>query len=111
MKIKEGDEWRTALNIPVGQFEYLVMPFSLQGEPRMFMNLINKELHKYLFKGVTVYLDDLLMYSCSYQEHVKLVRELLKALYQNKLLTKFSKCEFHKTEVDFPGYYILGEGG
>lgn len=46
--IKEGDEWKTAFNTPLGQFVYLVMPFGLQGVPGVFMNLINEMLHKYL---------------------------------------------------------------
>lgn len=69
------------------------------------MNLINDVLHKYLFKVVIVYLDNMLIYSKDYHEHVKLVRGVLKALYDN-LFAKLSKCEFHKRELDFLGYRI-----
>lgn len=50
VRIKEGEEWKMAFNTPLGHFEYLVMPFGLQGVPGMFMNLINDVLHKFLFK-------------------------------------------------------------
>ncbi|XP_015272232.1 PREDICTED: RNA-directed DNA polymerase homolog, partial [Gekko japonicus] len=52
VRIREGDESKTAFNTPLGQFEYLVMPFGLQGAPGVFMNLINEVLHEFLFKGV-----------------------------------------------------------
>lgn len=74
------------------------------------MNLINEVLYKFLFKGVRVYLDDMLIYLRDYQEHVKLVHEVLKTLYQNKLFAKLSKYEFHMKELDFLGYRISGEG-
>lgn len=82
---------KTAFNTPLGQYEYLVMTFSLQGVPIVFMNLINEVLHKYLFKGVIIYLDDLLIYSNDYQKYVKLLQEVLNTLYKNKLFTKLSK--------------------
>ncbi|XP_015283972.1 PREDICTED: RNA-directed DNA polymerase homolog, partial [Gekko japonicus] len=72
VRIKEGDETKTAFNTPLGQFEYLVMPFGLQGAPGVFMNLINEVLHEHLFKGVLVYLDDILIYSPDLSSHVRL---------------------------------------
>ncbi|XP_015278104.1 PREDICTED: RNA-directed DNA polymerase homolog [Gekko japonicus] len=108
--IKEGDEVKTAFNTPLGQFEYLVMPFGLQGAPGVFMNLINEVLHKHLFKGVLVYLDDILIYSPDLTSHAKLVREVLSTLHKHKLFAKLSKCEFHKTHIDFLGYRISGTG-
>ncbi|XP_015279038.1 PREDICTED: RNA-directed DNA polymerase homolog, partial [Gekko japonicus] len=72
VRIKEGDEGKTAFNTPLGQFEYLVMPFCLQGAPGVFMNLINEVMHDLLFKGVIVYLDDVLIYSQDLPSHVKL---------------------------------------
>lgn len=70
-------------SIPLwGQSEYLLMPFGLQGPPGVFMNFINKVLHKFLYKGVFCYLDDMLIYSDNYETHVKLVQEVLSTLYK-----------------------------
>ncbi|XP_013921040.1 PREDICTED: RNA-directed DNA polymerase homolog [Thamnophis sirtalis] len=63
VRIKEGDEWKTAFNCPLGCFQFRVMPFGLQGVPAVFMQLINEVLHDHLYKGVIVYLDDILIYT------------------------------------------------
>ncbi|XP_015277167.1 PREDICTED: RNA-directed DNA polymerase homolog [Gekko japonicus] len=59
VRIQDRDKHKTAFNMPLSQFEYRVMQFSLQGAPGVFMNLINEVLHKHLFKGALVYLDDI----------------------------------------------------
>ncbi|XP_077158510.1 uncharacterized protein LOC143820028 [Paroedura picta] len=110
VRIAEGDEWKTAFNTPLGQFEYLVMPFGLSGSPGVFMNVINEALHDLLYRGVVVYLDDVLIYSRGEEEHTALVREVLRRLANHKLYAKLPKCEFHKPQVDFLGYRVSGEG-
>lgn len=52
MRIKEGDEWKTVFNCPLGCFQFWVMPFGLQGAPTIFMQLINKVLHEHLYQWV-----------------------------------------------------------
>lgn len=74
------------------------------------MNIINEFLHHFLFKGVIVSLDDVLIYSEDHQPHLKLVREVLKTLYQNKLFARLSECQFHKSELDYLEYWIFREG-
>lgn len=88
----------------------LVMPFGLQGAPGVFMNLINDVLLKHLFKGIIYYLNNVLIYSDFYGNHVKLVHQVLQKLQKHKLFAKCSKCKFHKSELDFLGYHIMGEG-
>lgn len=83
------------------------MLFSLQGVLGVFMNLVNEVLHEYLFKGMIWYLDDMLIYTNDYHEHVELVCKVLQTLYRKKLFAKLSKC--HKRELDFLGYQISGE--
>lgn len=73
------------------------------------MNLINEVLHAFLFKGVIVYLDDMLIFSKDYQLHVKLVRGVLGTIYQNRLFAILSKCKSHKKKLDFLGFRILGD--
>ncbi|XP_060545015.1 retrotransposon-derived protein PEG10 isoform X5 [Pantherophis guttatus] len=63
IRIREADEWKTAFNCPLGSFQFKVMPFGLQGALAVFMQLINEVLHEHLYKGVLVYLDDILIYT------------------------------------------------
>ncbi|XP_060539362.1 queuine tRNA-ribosyltransferase catalytic subunit 1 isoform X1 [Pantherophis guttatus] len=110
VRIKEGDEWKTAFNCPLGCFQFQVLSFELQEAPAVFMQLINEVLHEHLYKGVLVYLDDIVIYSESMDDHVKLVRTVLKKLRAAELYAKLSKCEFHQSKIDDLGYRISHEG-
>lgn len=103
VQIKEGDEWKTAFNCLLGSFQFKVMLFGLQGTPTVFMQLINQVLHEHLYKGVLIYLDNILIFS-EMLDHTKLVRQVLKKLLAAKLYTKLSKCEFHKISLTYLGY-------
>ncbi|CAJ1078658.1 Pol polyprotein [Xyrichtys novacula] len=106
IRIREGDEWKTAFNTPLGHFEYLVMPFGLTNAPAVFQNLINDVLRDMLNRFVFVYLDDILIYSRNLEEHVCHVRQVLERLLQNRLFVKAEKCEFHASTVAFLGFII-----
>ncbi|XP_039197259.1 malonyl-CoA-acyl carrier protein transacylase, mitochondrial isoform X1 [Crotalus tigris] len=110
VRIKSGDEWKMAFNCPLGSYQFHVMPFGLQGAPTVFMQLINQVLHKYLYRGVLVYLDDILIYTTTLEEHVHLVRQVLRKLLDACLFVKLSKCEFHRARLDYLGYRISGDG-
>ncbi|XP_062403850.1 uncharacterized protein LOC134094368 [Sardina pilchardus] len=109
VRIREGDEWKTAFNTPTGHYEYLVMPFGLTNAPAVFQALINDVLRDWLNKSVFVYLDDILIFSKSLHEHVHQVRLVLQRLLDNNLFVKPEKCEFHVSEVSFLGF-ILSQG-
>ncbi|KAK3557454.1 hypothetical protein QTP70_027739, partial [Hemibagrus guttatus] len=104
--IRQGDEWKTAFNTPTGHYEYLVMPFSLTNAPAVFQALINDILRDMLDQFVFVYLDDILIFSSSLQEHVKHVSKVLRRLLDNHLYVKPEKYEFHVTQVQFLGFII-----
>lgn len=106
VRIREGDEWKTAFNTPLGHFEYLVMPFGLTNAPAVFQALVNDVLRDFLNRSVFVYLDDILIFSRSTEEHVQHVRQVLQRLLDNKLFVKAEKCEFHVTSVAFLGYIL-----
>lgn len=74
VRIREGDEWKTAFNTPLGHFEYLVMPFGLTNAPAVFQALVNDVIRDFLNRSVFVYLDDILIFSRSTEEHVLHVR-------------------------------------
>ncbi len=71
VRIKEGDEWKTAFNTPIGHFEYRVLPFGLVNAPAVFQALVNDVLRDMLNIFVFVYLDDILIFSPTLQVHVQ----------------------------------------
>ncbi|KAI3365369.1 hypothetical protein L3Q82_010455 [Scortum barcoo] len=109
VRIREGDEWKTAFNTPLGHFEYLVMPFGLTNAPAVFQALINDVLRDFLNRFVFVYLGDILIYSRNLPDHQLHVRQVLQRLLENRLFVKKEKCEFHASQVDFLGF-IIKEG-
>jgi hypothetical protein len=110
IRIKAGEEWKTAFRTRYGLFEYMVMPFGLTNAPASCQRLMNETLHEYLDVFVIVYLDDILIYSRTKEEHVKHVKLVLAKLGASRLLLKPEKCEFHKNQVEFLGY-IIGTHG
>ena len=106
IRIKEGDEWKTAFRTRFGHYEYQVMPFGLTNAPASFQALINDVLRPYLDRFVVAYLDDILVYSQSEKEHKEHVRTVLKALLKRELRVKLSKCEFSVQSTEFLGYLI-----
>lgn len=110
IRIKKGDEWKTAIRSRFGLFEYLVMPFGLTNAPASFQNLINDVLRPFLDKFVIVYLDDILIFSNTEEEHTAHVHQVLERLRKNELWANASKCEFNKTEVDYLGYVVTPDG-
>ncbi|CAJ0950595.1 unnamed protein product [Ranitomeya imitator] len=73
VRIKQGDEWKTAFNTPEGHFEYLVMPFGLSNAPSVFQSFMHDIFREYLDKFLIVYLDDILVFSDDWESHVKQV--------------------------------------
>ena len=110
VRMKEGEEWKTAFRTVYGLYEYLVMPFGLTNAPATFQELINNTLKEYLGDFVVAYLDDILIFSDTYEEHVQHVKKVLKKLQGVDLPVKLSKCEFHKHSVKFLGYLISEHG-
>uniref|UniRef100_A0A673CBI9 Gypsy retrotransposon integrase-like protein 1 n=1 Tax=Sphaeramia orbicularis TaxID=375764 RepID=A0A673CBI9_9TELE len=109
VRIREGDEWKTAFNTPSGHYEYLVMPFGLTNAPAVFQALVNDVLRDMLNVFVFVYLDDILIFSSDEETHIQHVRQVLQRLLANQLFVKSEKCEFHQSSVSFLGF-IIAEG-
>ncbi len=110
IRIREGDEWKTAFSTTSGHYEYLVMPFGLVNSPSVFQAFVNDVFRDMLNRWVIVYIDDILIYSDSYEDHVKQVRSVLQCLLTHQLYAKIEKCEFHQTSVSFLGYEISSGG-
>jgi hypothetical protein len=86
------------------------MSFGLTNAPSYFMYLMNKVFIEYLDKFVVVFIDDILVYSETEEEHEEHLRLVLEKFRANQLYTKFSKCEFWLTEVAFLGH-VISTGG
>ncbi len=110
IRIREGDEWKTAFSTTSGHYEYLVMPFGLVNSPSVFQAFVNDVFRDMLNRWVIVYIDDILIYSDSYEDHVKQVCSVLQRLLTHQLYAKIEKCEFHQTSVSFLGY-VISSGG
>jgi hypothetical protein len=110
LRIKEGDEWKTAFKTRYGHFEYLVMPFGLANAPASFQSYIHRALGGLVDRTCVVYLDDILIYSNSEDDHEEHVREVLERLYDWGLYCKSSKCTFSTKSVEFLGYIVTPEG-
>jgi hypothetical protein len=110
IRIKEDDVEKTAFRTRYGHYEYTVLPFGLTNAPATFMGLMNEVFRPLLDKSVVVYLDDILIYSRSWEDHKRHVAEVLQRLREHKLYAKASKCEFGKVEVEFLGHIVTQSG-
>ena len=86
------------------------MPFGLTNAPAYFMNMMNKVFMDFLDKCVVVFIDDILIYSKSQEEHEEHLHLILQRLREHKLYAKFSKCEFWLEEVGFLGHVVSKNG-
>lgn len=110
VRIKPEHVSRTAFRTRYGHFEYRVLPFGLTNAPATFMRLMNDVLRPLLDKCVVVFLDDILVYSRSAEEHAKHLEEVLRLLRAHKLYAKASKCDFGVPKVEFLGHMVSKEG-
>ena len=107
VRIKEGDEWKAAFITKHGLFEPTVMFFGLTNSPATFQHMMDDIFRDLINQGVLiVYIDDLLIFTETLEQHRKITQEVLKRLRKHKLFLKLSKCRFEASEVDFLGMVI-----
>ncbi|KAM2055431.1 hypothetical protein ACFX1T_004829 [Malus domestica] len=110
LRIREDDVPKTDFHTRYGHYEFHVMPFGLTNAPAAFMDLMNKVFRPYLDWFVIVFIDDILIYFRSVNEHKKHLRLVLERLRDDQLYAKFSKCQFWLTQVGFLGHIVSAEG-
>jgi Reverse transcriptase (RNA-dependent DNA polymerase)/RNase H-like domain found in reverse transcriptase/Integrase zinc binding domain/Chromo (CHRromatin Organisation MOdifier) domain/Aspartyl protease len=109
IRVAEADTEKTAFRTPFGHYEFRVLPMGLTNAPATFMQLMNDQFRDFLGESVIVFLDDILIYSKTLEEHEKHVSAVFERLRKAKLYAKRSKCELFLPEVEFLGHR-LGRG-
>ena len=108
--MKPGDKVKTSFTCRYGTFQFTVMPFGLSTAPSTFQRMMNSIFFDLLDKGVLCYLDDLLVYSRTLEDHVKLLDEVFALLSKHKLYLKEKKCGLFLKKVNFLGHVVSAEG-
>jgi len=105
--IKPGDEWKVAFRTNRGLFKPLVMFFGMTNSPATFQTMMNDIFQNLIAEGiVVVYLDDILIFTKTEEEHVQAVQRVLQVLKENKLFLQREKCEFYKQWIEHLGLVI-----
>ena len=110
IRVALGDEWKTAFRTRYGHFEYLVMPFGLTNAPASFQAYANDCLHDFLDLFCIVFLDNVLVFSETLEEHVTHVKQVFSQLRDYELTCNLKKCEFYASSLSFLGFVISPEG-
>lgn len=110
LRVRDSDVLKIAFRTRYGHYEFLVMSFGLTNAPAVFMALMNKIFAEYLDQFIVVFIDDILVYSKTKEEHEEHLRIALQLLRENQLYAKLNKCEFWLEQVAFLGHIISREG-
>ncbi|GBG87066.1 hypothetical protein CBR_g44522 [Chara braunii] len=108
--IKPKDQPKTAFRSRFGHYEFTVMPFSLTNAPATFQTAINDIFTDILEEYVLVYLDDILVYSRTLEDHLRHLRDVLQRLRKHDFYAKLNKCRFAQRKVDFLGHHVSDQG-
>eukprot|EP00253_Pinus_taeda_P022303 PITA_22303 len=108
VRVVEQDAWKIAFKTKQGLYEWLVMPFGLTNAPTNLMRLMTDVLRPFLDDFVIVYLDDIMIFSKMWEEHLKHVKKTLDVLKTKTFYVKLSKCEFGKTSLNYLGHIVGG---
>lgn len=106
----ETDEFKTAFKTHQGHYQFRVMPFGLTNAPATFQCAMNSVLALFLHKFVLVFIDDILIYSASWADHLQHLRLVFEKLKEHKFFLKKSKCVFGKVELLYLGHIISQKG-
>ena len=110
VRVKEEEIPKTAFRTCYGHYKFLVMSFKLTNAPTVFMDTMNRVFHVYLDQFTIVFIDNILIYSKTPEEHNEHLRKEFERLRREKLYAKLKKCEFWLDSMSFLGHVISGEG-
>jgi hypothetical protein len=110
VRIKYEGIRKTSFRTRYGHYEFIVIPFGLTNAPTTFMCLMNNIFSQYLDKFILVFIDNILVYSKTEEEHEEHLRIVLETLRKHKLYAKFDKCDFYQKKMQYLGHVISTEG-
>ena len=110
MRVKEEDISKTTFRTRYRHYEFLVICFELTNTPTIFIDRMNRVFHDYLDQFTMVFINDILIYSKTLEEHQEHLRKALERLWREQLYAKLEKCDFWLDDVSFLGHVISKEG-
>ncbi|GBC30198.2 uncharacterized protein LOC110064491 [Rhizophagus irregularis DAOM 181602=DAOM 197198] len=110
IEMKEEDKEKTAFICSQGLYEFNVMPFGLKNAPAIFQRTMNKIFKEYLDKFMNVYIDDIIIYSKNWNEHLQHIKIVLEELRKANMMLKLKKCEWAKKNVEYLGHVVGTDG-
>ena len=110
LRVRSEDVPKTSFRTRYGHYEFLVMSFGLTNAPAAFMDLMNRVFKPYLDQFVVVFIDDILVYSKTREEHERHLGIVLQTLRDKQLYAKLKKCEFWLDKVSFLGHVVTKDG-
>ena len=110
VKVAERDQQKTVFTTPMGLFEFSRMPFDLVNAPAMFQRLMSTVFNGMNFESVLLYLDDVIVFSSSVEEHITRLTKVFQRLREHNLKLKPAKCHFLKRSVQYVGHVVSAEG-
>ncbi|GET52316.1 retroviral-like aspartic protease 1 [Rhizophagus irregularis DAOM 181602=DAOM 197198] len=110
IEMEEEDKEKTAFICSQGLYEFNVMPFGLKNAPAIFQRTMNKIFKEYLDKFMNVYIDDIIIYSKNWNEHLQHIKIVLEELRKTNMMLKLKKCEWAKKNVEYLGHIVGTDG-